>query len=81
MSLFRPEALPVLLLAPVLFGALWALDRAFARRLLRLTGPRAPALARGFSPKRRRVGRGLFCGAFLLALIAMLQPQIGRAHV
>ena len=79
MSLLRPEALPILLLAPLVGLALWAFDRGRARRLARAVGPRAPALAAGLSRGRRRLQRVLFATALLLALLAMLQPVWGAA--
>jgi Ca-activated chloride channel family protein len=78
MSLLQPEALPILLLAPLVAILLWALDRARARRLARAVGPRAPALAADLSPGRRRLQRALFATALLLALLAMLQPVWGE---
>lgn len=77
MSLLRPDALPLLLLAPLLGVLLWRLDRARARRLARVVGPRAPALA-DLSGRRRHVQRALFAAALLLALLAMLQPVWGE---
>ncbi len=77
MSLLRPDALPLLLLAPLLGVLLWRLDRARARRLARVVGPRALALA-DLSGRRRRVQRALFATALLLALLAMLQPVWGE---
>jgi Ca-activated chloride channel family protein len=79
MSLLRPEALPILLLAPLVGLALWALDRGRARRLVRAVGPRAAALAADLSRGRRRLQRVLFASALLLALLAMLQPVWGDA--
>ncbi|MHC4732801.1 MAG: VWA domain-containing protein [Planctomycetota bacterium] len=79
MSLLRPEALPILLLAPLVGLSLWALDRGRARRLARAVGPRAPALAADLSRGRRRLQRALFATALLLALLAMLQPVWGDA--
>jgi Ca-activated chloride channel family protein len=77
-SLLRPDALPLLLLAPALVLLLWALDRARARRLARVVGPRAPALAADLGGSRRRLRRALFAAALLLALLAMLQPVWGE---
>lgn len=77
MSVLRPDALPLLLLAPLLGLLLWRLDRARARRLARVVGPRAPALA-DLSGPRRRAQRALFATALLLALLAMLQPVWGE---
>jgi len=79
MSLLRPEALPILLLAPLVGLTLWALDRGRARRLARAVGPRAAALAADLSGGRRRLQRVLFASALLLALLAMLQPVWGDA--
>ncbi|MBW2415609.1 MAG: VWA domain-containing protein [Deltaproteobacteria bacterium] len=77
MSLLRPEALPFLLLAPLVWLSLWALDRARRRRFARVVGPRAPALAADLSRGRRRLQRVLFATALLLALLALLQPVWG----
>ena len=76
MSLLRPDALPLLLLAPLAAFGLWALDRARARRLALAVGPRALA---DLSAGRRRLRRALFVTAFLLALLAMLEPAWGAA--
>jgi Ca-activated chloride channel family protein len=73
-----PEALPVLLLAPLVGLLLWALDRARARRLRFAVGPRSTALAVELSPGRRRLRRTLFTAALLLALFAALQPLVGE---
>jgi len=68
-----PEALPVLLLAPLAALFFWALDRVRARRRARGVGPRASWLA----PVRRR--RWYFSLALLLALLAVLQPAWGTS--
>ncbi|TAH34437.1 MAG: VWA domain-containing protein [Planctomycetota bacterium] len=74
-----PEALPLLLLAPLAWLLLWALDRARARRLARAVGPRAQALTPELSARRRRLRRALAAAGLLLALIALLQPRWGRS--
>jgi Ca-activated chloride channel family protein len=77
-SLIWPEYLPLLLAAPLLGCALWALGRARWRRLALVVGPRTPLLADASRP-RRRLKLGLFTGAVLLALLAFLQPVWGEA--
>lgn len=74
----RPEALPVLLLAPLVWFVLRALDRARARRLERLVGPRVSVLAAERSTRRRSVRRAVFCLALLLALVAASGPTFGE---
>ncbi|MHC4471636.1 MAG: VWA domain-containing protein [Planctomycetota bacterium] len=73
-----PGALPILLLVPVVFLLLLALDHARARRARRAFGPRAPVLAAELSQGRRRTKRALFVAALLLALFAVLQPSWGE---
>ncbi len=73
-----PEGLPLLVLAPALFFALFLLDRARARRLGRLAGPRERALAPDFSPGRQRIRRRLFAAGVFLALAALLEPTWGE---
>jgi Ca-activated chloride channel family protein len=78
MSVLHPDGLPLLLLAPLLGLLLWTLDRARARRLARVVGPRGRALAADLSGRRRRLQRALFATALLLALLAMLEPVWGE---
>lgn len=75
----RPEAWPVLLLAPAAWGAALALDRARARRLARLVGPRVERLAPDPSAARRAARRALFGAGLFLALLATLHPVFGDA--
>jgi len=73
-----PERWPVLLLVPAVALLLFALDRARARRLVRVLGPRAGALTSDLGHGRRRVRRWLFVAALSLALLAVLQPAWGE---
>lgn len=75
----RPEALPVLLIAPVIWGALRVLDELRARKLRRAVGPRASVLLADACPGRRQTRRWLTVGAVLAISIAVLQPSWGRA--
>jgi len=74
------EALPVLLLVPAVGLTLFLLDRARARRLAKLAGPRSPRLAAELGTGRRRMRRRLGTAALLLALIALLQPLWGSGY-
>lgn len=73
----RPEALPVLLLAPLAWLGFFALDRARARRLQSIVGPRVVPLAGEPRRRRRGLARGAFALAFLCALLALLGPVFG----
>lgn len=77
MSWIQPEALPMLIVAPLAGLLLWALDRRRTRRLARIAGPRVSTLASGFGTGHRRTL--LFSAALLLALVAVLQPAWGAA--
>jgi len=72
-----PAALPILGLVPIVWLALFAVDRARARRLARVVGPRAAALTPELSLGHRRMRRSLATAAVLLALLAILQPLWG----
>ncbi|MHC4944275.1 MAG: VWA domain-containing protein [Planctomycetota bacterium] len=73
-----PEALPVLLLVPLVWLLLHALDRSRARRLEQRLGPRARLLALDLGEGERRVRRRLSVAGLLLALIALMQPIWGE---
>src|SRR5690606_31245937 len=73
--LLWPDGLPLLLLVPLAWLALAARDRARARRLEALAGPRAARSARGAWSRRLR--RTLLAGGFGFALLALLQPAFG----
>jgi Ca-activated chloride channel family protein len=64
----RPGALPLLLLAPLLWLALELLDRARARRLAAAAGPRARALTPDLGRGRRRLRRALAAAGLAPAL-------------
>ncbi len=72
-----PEALPVLLLVPFLWILLRRLDRDGEKRLLSLIGPVVKRLAPELHLRERRLGRWLAAAAFLLAVVALLQPVAG----
>jgi len=74
-SVLEPGLWPILLAAPLVGLALWALDRSRARRLVRAIGPRPLA---NVDRVRRRVGRTAFATAMLLATVAVLQPVWGE---
>jgi Ca-activated chloride channel family protein len=76
-TLLRPDLLPLLLLAPVAWVLLFGLDRARARRLSRIVGPRATRLGAERSEGRRRAGRALLAGGLFLAVVAALGPAWG----
>jgi Ca-activated chloride channel family protein len=73
----RPEALPVLLLAPLAWLGLRALDRARARRLARTLGLRVEPLTGLRRSGRRTAARSAFALAFFCALLAALGPVSG----
>ncbi len=75
---FWPGGWPLLLALPLLWLALFALEQAGLRRLARVAGARAPFLAADLCQRKRRVRRGFFLGACLLALLAALQPTWGE---
>jgi Ca-activated chloride channel family protein len=72
-----PGALTALLLVPLVWLGLTALDRARARRLARVAGPRAQLLVRELSVAQRRLRRGLTTAGLLLACVAAMQPRWG----
>ncbi len=72
-----PEAWPVLLLAPLAWLGLRFVERARARRLRDLVGPRAGTLAAELDTRRRGVRRILFVAGLLCALVAVVQPLFG----
>jgi Ca-activated chloride channel family protein len=74
-----PEAAPALLLVPAAALALWALDRARAKRLADAAGRRSAALSAELGRGRRRLRRGLFAGAVLLGVLAAMQPVWGES--
>lgn len=71
------ERWPVLLAVPVVAGLIWLADRARARRLARLVGPRVPALAPAPSQGRRSARRSLVTIGCFAALLATLHPVWG----
>jgi Ca-activated chloride channel homolog len=76
-SFVRPEAWPILLLAPLAAVALWRLDRAKTRRRERVLGPRARVLVPRLDRGRWR--RTLVVAAVFLASVAILQPMWGES--
>src|SRR5712671_1857243 len=72
-----PSLWPILLAAPLLWLLLAVTDRARARRLATVVGPRSAALAPGCQPQQRRLRRALTALGLLLALLAVLQPLLG----
>ena len=75
--LARPEGWALLLAAPLAWLGLVARDRARARRLRAIVGPRVETLASERSVPRRRLRRALFAVGLGLALLATLQPVFG----
>jgi Ca-activated chloride channel family protein len=73
-----PEALPVLLLVPIIWILLHALDGGRARRLEQWLGQRGRLLAADLGEGERRVRRRLAVAGLLLALIALVQPIWGE---
>ncbi len=73
-----PEALPFLLLAPVVWVASRAIDARRERRLRAITGPHADRLTSDFEPRRRRLRAWVASSALLFALLALAQPMWGR---
>ncbi len=71
------EAWPWLAAAPLAWLGLLLLDRARARRLARLAGPRVRALTDGGSARSRAVGRALLATGILAAVVAALEPLGG----
>ena len=72
-----PAALLFLLAVPLVWTLFHASERARARRLERLVGPRAPVLAGNASSRRRRLRATLSLGGFALAILAAVQPAWG----
>ncbi len=73
----RPEALPLLAVAPLAWWALRELDRSRERHLRETIGPRVAALAPHWAPSRRRVRRALVAAGLLLAALAVAKPVWG----
>ncbi len=74
-----PNALPVLLLVPLVWLLQHILDRVRAARLKRVTGgARVRALTAEMCAGQRRARRRLAAASLFLALIAMLQPVLGE---
>lgn len=76
----RPEAWPLLLLAPLAWLAHAWSDRRRARRLARAAGQRAGKVAAELDPGRRRLRRSLRAAGLLLALLALLSPAWGEGY-
>jgi len=72
-----PEALPLLLLPPLLWALVTLRDRARARRLAEHVGPRHVMLAGERSPRRRRARHLAYALALLFALVAAMGPAFG----
>lgn len=72
-----PEAIPLLLLVPLVWFLLRSLDRAGEKRLASLVGPVVKRLAPDLGAKERRLRRHLVVAGFFLALVALLQPVRG----
>lgn len=77
MSFVRPDALPLLLIAPLIALLLWFVARSRRRRLARALGPRVIALAGEGAISRR----ALFPVAVLFALLAVVQPLWGESTI
>jgi Ca-activated chloride channel family protein len=74
-AIFRwPAGAALLLVAPLAWAAWRVLDRARARRVAGVTGPRTAVLAAELDPARRGRARLLFAAGLLLAAIAAMQP-------
>ena len=73
-----PGGWPLLALAPALWIALRAGDRARTVRLAQIVGTRIRALVPGLSERRRSVRRALVAGGLLFAIVAVLQPVWGE---
>lgn len=71
-----PEALPLLLLAPLAWFVMRALQKGREKKLEQLVGPEVRRLAPDLGNRSAR--RWLACAALLLALIAVLQPLWGE---
>jgi Ca-activated chloride channel family protein len=80
-TLLRPDALPLLALAPAVWILLALAERGRRRRLRRLAGPRAPSLAAERSGRARALGRALTATGLLLLLVALLGPLWGARDV
>lgn len=72
-----PAVLPVLLLAPLWWFALWRLDRGRARKLQQLCGRRAEVLG-DVDPLRQGRRRVLGSAALFCGLLAVAQPAWGE---
>jgi Ca-activated chloride channel homolog len=72
-----PSALPVLLLAPLWWFALWLLDRGRAHKLQQLCGRRADVLG-DVDPVRRHRRRIFASAALFCGLLAVAQPAWGE---
>ena len=75
--LASPQALPLLLLAPLLWILLRRSDAHREQRLAATLGLRVRSLAGDLAKGQRRKRRRLTVVALLLALVALLQPQWG----
>jgi len=73
----RPERLPWLLLAPLVWILLRTIDRARARRVAALVGPRVGIVSAERSEARVAARRLLLSGGFLCALAATVHPTFG----
>lgn len=72
-----PDALPLLLLAPLLWIGLKAVDRVRRRRLAGIVGPRSERLSDELDQEGRRTRRAVTGAGLLLALVAVSQPRWG----
>lgn len=77
-DLLRPDAWPVLVLAPLAALVLVRLSRLRARRVADVVGPRAAVLADGPGPRRCGVRIAIVSAALLFASIAILEPTWGE---
>lgn len=72
-----PGALPLVLIAPLLWLALRLLDRSRDRRLARLVGLRTGSSTRDHDENQRRTRRTLTSVGLVLAVVAVMQPRWG----
>ncbi len=78
-TLLRPEAWPLLLLAPAALALLVLSDRARGARLHALLGPRPRRTASELAPQRRLARRVLVAAGVLAVTSALLRPAWGDA--